>query len=106
MCIRDRQGRGCNDLTMVGLATDYCVAWSALDGASPNSSASDSNSQPPTAVATIWWRRRRGRNLLVCVLAVGTALSVYIFLGGSGYYTFGNKVSERACTSELPFCAH
>ena len=26
-------GRGCNDLTMVGLATDYCVAWSALDGA-------------------------------------------------------------------------
>ena len=24
--------RGCNDLTMVGLATDYCVAWSALDG--------------------------------------------------------------------------
>ena len=47
----------------------------------------------------------RGRNLLVCVLAVGTALSVYIFLGGSGYYTFGNKVSERACTSELP-CVH
>ena len=27
------KGRGCNDLTMVGLATDYCVAWSALDGA-------------------------------------------------------------------------
>ena len=27
------QGRGCTDLTMVGLATDYCVAWSALDGA-------------------------------------------------------------------------
>ena len=26
-------GRGCSDLTMVGLATDYCVAWSALDGA-------------------------------------------------------------------------
>ena len=26
-------GRGCTDLTMVGLATDYCVAWSALDGA-------------------------------------------------------------------------
>ena len=26
-------GRGCNDLTIVGLATDYCVAWSALDGA-------------------------------------------------------------------------
>ena len=25
--------RGCNNLTMVGLATDYCVAWSALDGA-------------------------------------------------------------------------
>ncbi len=24
--------RGCEDLTMVGLATDYCVAWSALDG--------------------------------------------------------------------------
>jgi nicotinamidase/pyrazinamidase len=24
--------RGCQDLTMVGLATDYCVAWSALDG--------------------------------------------------------------------------
>lgn len=24
--------RGCTDLTMVGLATDYCVAWSALDG--------------------------------------------------------------------------
>ncbi|MEK9558530.1 MAG: bifunctional nicotinamidase/pyrazinamidase, partial [Alphaproteobacteria bacterium] len=24
-------GRGCTDLTMVGLATDYCVAWSALD---------------------------------------------------------------------------
>jgi nicotinamidase/pyrazinamidase len=24
--------RGCADLTMVGLATDYCVAWSALDG--------------------------------------------------------------------------
>ena len=24
--------RGCLDLTMVGLATDYCVAWSALDG--------------------------------------------------------------------------
>ena len=23
---------GCDDLTMVGLATDYCVAWSALDG--------------------------------------------------------------------------
>jgi nicotinamidase/pyrazinamidase len=23
--------RGCEDLTMVGLATDYCVAWSALD---------------------------------------------------------------------------
>ena len=27
------QGRGCGHLTMVGLATDYCVAWSALDGA-------------------------------------------------------------------------
>jgi len=27
------QERGCTDLTMVGLATDYCVAWSALDGA-------------------------------------------------------------------------
>ena len=26
-------GRGCTNLTMVGLATDYCVAWSALDGA-------------------------------------------------------------------------
>jgi nicotinamidase/pyrazinamidase len=26
-------GRGCTALTMVGLATDYCVAWSALDGA-------------------------------------------------------------------------
>ena len=26
-------GRGCTELTMVGLATDYCVAWSALDGA-------------------------------------------------------------------------
>ena len=26
------KGRGCSDLTMVGLATDYCVAWSALDG--------------------------------------------------------------------------
>ena len=26
--------RGCEDLTMVGLATDYCVAWSALDGVS------------------------------------------------------------------------
>jgi nicotinamidase/pyrazinamidase len=25
-------GRGCDRLTMVGLATDYCVAWSALDG--------------------------------------------------------------------------
>ena len=25
--------RGCEDITMVGLATDYCVAWSALDGA-------------------------------------------------------------------------
>ena len=24
--------RGCGDITMVGLATDYCVAWSALDG--------------------------------------------------------------------------
>ncbi|MAK17548.1 MAG: nicotinamidase/pyrazinamidase [SAR116 cluster bacterium] len=24
--------RGCEELTMVGLATDYCVAWSALDG--------------------------------------------------------------------------
>ena len=24
--------RGCEDITMVGLATDYCVAWSALDG--------------------------------------------------------------------------
>jgi len=24
--------RGCEDVTMVGLATDYCVAWSALDG--------------------------------------------------------------------------
>ena len=24
--------RCCEDLTMVGLATDYCVAWSALDG--------------------------------------------------------------------------
>jgi nicotinamidase/pyrazinamidase len=24
--------RGCADITMVGLATDYCVAWSALDG--------------------------------------------------------------------------
>ncbi len=24
--------RGCEHLTMVGLATDYCVAWSALDG--------------------------------------------------------------------------
>jgi nicotinamidase/pyrazinamidase len=29
-------GRGCSDLTMVGLATDYCVAWSALDGAAQN----------------------------------------------------------------------
>ena len=27
------KGRGCTDLTIVGLATDYCVAWSALDGA-------------------------------------------------------------------------
>ena len=27
------KGRGCGHLTMVGLATDYCVAWSALDGA-------------------------------------------------------------------------
>ena len=26
-------GRGYNDLTIAGLATDYCVAWSALDGA-------------------------------------------------------------------------
>ena len=26
--------RGCEGLTMVGLATDYCVAWSALDGVS------------------------------------------------------------------------
>ena len=24
---------GCTHLTMVGLATDFCVAWSALDGA-------------------------------------------------------------------------
>ena len=24
---------GCAEITMVGLATDYCVAWSALDGA-------------------------------------------------------------------------
>ena len=24
--------RGCNDITLVGLATDYCVFWSALDG--------------------------------------------------------------------------
>lgn len=24
--------RGCKRLTLVGLATDYCVAWSALDG--------------------------------------------------------------------------
>ena len=24
--------RGCGHVTMVGLATDYCVAWSALDG--------------------------------------------------------------------------
>ena len=28
-CLR---GRGCTSITMVGLATDYCVAWSALDG--------------------------------------------------------------------------
>ena len=27
------KGRGCGHLTLVGLATDYCVAWSALDGA-------------------------------------------------------------------------
>ena len=27
------KGRGCGHLTFVGLATDYCVAWSALDGA-------------------------------------------------------------------------
>ena len=26
------RGRGCTAITMVGLATDYCVAWSALDG--------------------------------------------------------------------------
>lgn len=25
--------RGCKALTMVGLATDFCVAWSAIDGA-------------------------------------------------------------------------
>lgn len=24
--------RGCQNLTMVGLATDFCVAWSAMDG--------------------------------------------------------------------------
>jgi len=24
--------RGCSKLTMAGLATDFCVAWSALDG--------------------------------------------------------------------------
>ena len=27
------KARGCLDLTFVGLATDYCVAWSARDGA-------------------------------------------------------------------------
>ena len=37
----------------------------ALDGASPNSSARQDSNDQPTAVATIWWRRRRGRNLLV-----------------------------------------
>ena len=36
----------------------------------------------------------RSRNLLVCVLAVGTALGVYICLGSSGYMTFGTKVAH------------
>jgi len=36
----------------------------------------------------------RTRNLLVCVFAVGTALFVYIFLGTSGYMTFGDKVAH------------
>ena len=36
----------------------------------------------------------RSRNLLVCASAVGTALCVYIVLGGAGYMTFGNKVAH------------
>ena len=37
---------------------------------------------------------QRARNLLVCVLAVGTAITTYIFLGTSGYLTFGDKVAH------------
>ena len=41
----------------------------------------------------------RTRSALVCVIAVSVALTVYVFLGGAGYYTFGSLVEHDILSS-------
>ena len=48
----------------------------------------------------------RTRNAMVAVTAVGTALCVYIVLGGSGYATFGSKVGPCRHHRQMPAWRH